>query len=283
MAQMIEIRFYSLAFVFFLCFSSFLAGWLVSVFIPPGNLSPIDQEPSKASSQSIKPAHASLRSNAKNLSEKQAEKEVQQNVPFFEEMRNNIMILFDPYKMDSLVKQHTYLEKKGSFIKNRNHTQIPFKIQPSDPTASNDPKPKYPFQNFNKLKRWPLPSLEESPSLEALPKTKEDKDRSTLQKLQTEYDKKNRDQLSQIFNDQKFFTADGQFSFLVKVFSKQDKALDYVQDMKKKYPLWSFLIKAHKDHIRIYLGPFPSKEKALAFKEAIPFPFSPVFLEEVSL
>ena len=283
MAQMIEIRFYSLAFVFFLCFSSFLAGWLVSVLTSPRNPSQIEQEPLKASSQSIKPVSSSLRSNAKNLSEKYAEKEVQQNVPFFEEMRNNIMILFDPYKMDSLVKQHTYLEKKGSFIKNRNHTQIPFKIQPSAQTASDDSKPKGPFQNFNKPKKWPLPSLQESTSLEALPKTKEDKGRSTLQKLQEEYDKKNHNQLSQIFKDQKFFTIDGQFSFLVKVFSDQEKALDYVQDMKKKHPLWSFLIKAHKDHIRIYLGPFPSKEKALEFKAAIPFPFSPVFLEEVSL
>ena len=73
---------------------------------------------------------------------------------------------------------------------------------------------------------------------------------------------------------------------MVNVFSSQEKVSKYVNQMKKQYPMWSFLIKAHKDHIRVYVGPFPSKKLAEEFKKALPrpSPFSSLdFLEEVSL
>ena len=89
-----------------------------------------------------------------------------------------------------------------------------------------------------------------------------------------------------IETNQKFFKTNGKFSFMVNVFSDQDKAFNFIKEMKKQYPLWSFLLKIQKDHIRVYLGPFPSKELAEEFKKSIPHPtpFSSLeFLEEVSL
>ena len=107
-----------------------------------------------------------------------------------------------------------------------------------------------------------------------------------LQKVQKAYDKKNKEQLFSIENQQEFFKPSGKFSFLVNVFSKEEKAFEYIEKMKKEYPFWSFLLKSHGDHIRIYLGPFVSKKEALKFKKELPlpYPFSSLeYLEEVGL
>lgn len=277
-------RLYNLLFVFCLCFSCFLAGWLTAIYILPGNLSQKNLQELKMNVQNTEQTDSSLDSNEQNPPIKISEKKSGDTaIPFFEEMKNNIMLLFDPYKIDSVVKKHTHLEKEGnpnSPFKKKTHTQIPLKIQ--QPARVNNIKPS---QNFNKPEKPAKPASPELAPPENHPQTQQEKETEGLQKLQAKYDEKNREQLLQILEGQKFFTLAGKFSFLVNVFSEEEKALKYVKNMKKQYPLWSFLIKAHKDHIRIYLGPFESKEKALEFKKIIPppTPFSQDFLEEASL
>lgn len=284
--------FYNLSLIFLLCFSCFLAGWLTAVYVLPGNLSQRNLQELKMGFQTGNQADTFLPSNENNLSTEELEKKttdigkVKKELPFFEEMKNNILLLLDPYKIDSVVKKNTHLEQKDNFyIKDKTRTQIPLKIQQPLSTVPKDQNNKNPSQDFNKQEGLSDPLLQESAPTESPSKIKEQKEIETLQKLQAKYDEKNREQLFQILEDQKFFIMEGKFSFLANVFSDQEKALNYVKDMKEKYPLWSFLIKAHKDHTRIYLGPFESKEKALEFKKMIPSPspFSMDFLEEVSL
>ena len=236
-----------LIFVFILSFLSFLSGWLVAVFVLPGGLrqpeikNPVVEESSK-------------------------------DLPFFEEMKENILTLFDPYKMDALSKKDTSLGKNSSFIK-----KSPDSVQIKSEALPESEKDK---------KIEELPNLTEEEPETDLTEEKEKNLNPELQKIQEDYDKKNMEQLLIIEKAQKFFKSDGNFSFLLNVFSTQDKAFEYVENMKEQYPMWSFFMKAHEDHIRIYLGPFPARELALEFKNALPVPnsFSSLeFLEEVGL
>ena len=282
MVRMIKLRFSSLLFIFFLCFSSFILGWFVAIYIVPGDLL---QKKVMEKSQSIHSFVGSDKKNPLTKNEaKRAEIETNKTIPFFEEMRDNILLLFDPYKMDSLMRKNTYLEEKGNYIKDKKKilvkTPFPFSA------TLNDKNNKDSSQKMNQPKASSdSSSLEEIAPLEPHFKTREEQNDEILQKLQAKYDEKNREQLLQILGDQKFFIMEGKFSFLINVFSEEEKALDYVKKMKEDYPVWSFLIKAYKDHIRIYLGPFKSKGKALEFKKMIsqPSPFSQEFLEEISL
>ena len=284
-------NFYSLLFIFFLCSCCFVAGWLTAVYVLPGALFQADSQKS-VYGQTGDQSNSPVKSNEGHLSETDLKKAEtgKRNIPFFEEMRSNILLLFDPYKIDSAVKKNTYFEKKDdSFIKSGADKQIPIKIQkPVQAVVKKEAvlengsnKNLKQVQTDEKNRDKADPSLSEK----NFSATKKDEGTLALQELQKEYDKKNREQLVKIIGNQKFFTMDGQFGFLVNVFSEQDKALDYVKDIKNKHPLWSFLMKAHKDHIRVYLGPFQTKEKALEFKEMIASPsfFSQAYLEEVSL
>ena len=175
--------------------------------------------------------------------------------------------------MDYLVKIDTKLGKKSSFIKKPSAVAI--KKNREQPFVSSS---KFSKETLNRAEK---PELSEKPALPS-PQRLEPK----LQTLQKTYDKKNKEQLLLIEKEQKFFKINGKFSFMINVFSEEDKAFEFVKQMKKQYPLWSFLLKIHRDHIRVYLGPFSSKELANEFKNSIPkpHPFSSLeFLEEVSL
>ena len=267
---MTKIRLSHLLFVFFLCFISFLAGWLSHVFIAPGKT---DLQPDfpKEELASVKVPEGQL---------KQKKGKEATAFPLFESLRDNILFLFDPYKMDSALKQDTRLNKKDSPIKNQQAFSVPLKM-PRPQKAGPLSEKKLPKKNLDQNKE----SLPLKTKNKPLYKTKEEIERLALKKLQEEYDKKNREQLEQIKADQKTFSAEGKFSFLINAFSDPKEAVKSARDMKEQYPLWSFLLKAHKDHIRVYLGPFPSKAKALEFKKSLAFPpaFSLDFLEEVSL
>ena len=284
-----QVRSYLLVFVFFLCFGSFLAGWLTAVFILPGNFSQINPLPLKAgqsgnnqaSANQIqlkdeKQASSHKRNSVSNKSSGQ--KNRKETFSFFEEMKKNIGLLFDPYKMDSMIKADTFLNEKDSPIRNQN-IQIPLKAQPGRKSFSEN---KNPSKTFQQKEDMPYPPTPESSSLGPESKTQETRS-PTLKKVQEEFDKKNHEQFLKISENQKFFAIDGKFSFLVNAFSEQKKALEYVKDIKRKHPNWSFFIKVHEDHTRIYLGPFPTEEKAMEFKQAMPPSLSPDFLEEVSL
>ena len=233
--------------------------------------------------KAVQQAQSSFKSNEKTFVAKEVSKKVEaEKKPFlfFEEMRDNIMILFNPYKMDSLLKQNTYLNKKSnSYTKGLSLKNIPIKIQLLEKKVLNH---KDLSQKSNKEELSDSSVLESVP-IETRPKTKKQTELELLQKRQGKYDEQNREQLLQILGNQKFFFLEGKFSFLMNVFSEEEEALDYAKEMKEKHPFWSFLIKAHKDHIRIYLGPFKTKEKALEFKEMTHSSVSQDFLEEVSL
>ena len=280
---------YNLLVIFFLCFSCFLAGWLTAVYILPGKLLQTNQGTFEAVSQIVE-KDDSFRSDKQYLSEKQREEDkknekVKKFLPFFEEMVGNIVILFDPYKIDSAVRKNTHLEEIGKFyIKSETKVQIPLKISKMQQENLKYQSEKDRSQDLNTQGELPSPFLSKEDTSKSSTEVRQNEKVEDLQKLQAEYDKKNKDQLLRILEDQKFFTMDGKFSFLANAFSKRDKALEYVENIRNKYPLWSFLIKVHKDHTRVYLGPFKSREKALEFKKIVPFPpFSLDFLEEVSL
>ena len=248
------IKLKSLLSIFALSFICCLLGWLFAVFVLPGQ---------------------QLQHLAKIKQKEQAlltEKPKTQSQPFLEELKNNILLLFDPYKMDSLVKKETELDQKSSFIK-KTDSSVKIKKDSSLPAVVSQ-------KAKNKL------IIEKQPKLIEEPPSPLKRPNPELKKIQDGYDKKNREQLLTIEKEQKFFKTNGKFSFMVNIFSNQEKAFKYINQMKKQYPLWSFLLKAHNNHIRIYLGPFPSKDLAKEFKKSlpIPLPFSSLeFLEEVSL
>ena len=243
-----KLKFSALILTFALSFTCFLLGWLFAVFVLPGQ---------KLQQLTETKQETSLTESPEN-----------QDKPFLEEMKNNILFLFNPYKIDAFTKKNTKLEQESSLIKK---TAPSIQIKKDSKLS--------PSQATKQLQIEETEAIEES-TLPLKPPHPE------LKKIQEGYDKKNRAQLALIEQEQKFFKTTGKFSFMVNVFSDQEKAFKYINQMKKQYPLWSFLIKAYKDHIRIYLGPFPSKKLAEEFKKALPHPspFSSLeFLEETSL
>ena len=267
---MIGFRPLSLLFIFSLCFGSFFAGWMAAVYILPGNLLEQKANQKKQEISAVLPSDLSLREGEDSIREEKG----RIAVPSLKEVMDSLLILFDPYKMDAFIKNNTHLNKKDSYIKNE-PVQIPLKapLLSSPALNSQDNASRY-------FEKGSLPDKTESPP-SPLPSNQEDH----LAGLQKKYDKQNRRQLNNIQGQQDFFSAEGKFSFFVNAFSDQKEAEKYVQDLKKKYPLWSFLIKAHANHISIYLGPFSSKEQALSFKNALlkDGPFAAAFIEEVSL
>ena len=240
----------TLSTVFTLSFICFLLGWLFAVFILPGQ-----KQQSLSKTNTTKPIVS-------------VEPSKTQEEPLLEEIKNNILFLFDPYEIDNLVKKNTRLEQKTSFIK-KTIDSIQIKKIPR-PYNSSSISPQ--IKEETELIYEPIDSIQP-----INPK---------LQQIQKKYDKKNQEQLSLIEQEQKYFKTDGKYSFMINVFSNQDKAFKYISKMKKQYPMWSFLMKAHKDHVRVYLGPFPSKELAQEFKKSLPNP-SPFpsleFLKEITL
>lgn len=111
------------------------------------------------------------------------------------------------------------------------------------------------------------------------------KPKEGFEKQQEKYDKMNREQLQLISKDQRFFTPKGRYSFLINAFDDEEKALKYIQGLKKKFPLWSFLIKARPRSLKIYLGPFETEKTAAEFIKSIPepAPFPGYFLEKTPL
>ncbi len=102
---------------------------------------------------------------------------------------------------------------------------------------------------------------------------------------QKKHDAMNRKHLLSIPNN-KTFILKGEYSFLVNVFSEEKKALAYIEKLRRKYPMWNFFLKFHKNGVKIYLGAFETKQKAKKFintvsKKKLSFPN--YFLEKQSL
>ena len=242
--------------LFSVSFVCFLLGWLFAVFVLPG-----EKLNRLAERKHSEPA----------VTEEQMSRQ-SQDQSFLEEIKNNVLILFDPYKMDDFVKKETKLGQ-DSFIKKTADSIV---VKKNIKAYSPPPAPKTDLRIIEAEKK-----LSALPAPPVLPERD-----SKLTAIQEEYDERNRKQLALIEKGQKFFKSNGKFSFMVNVFSDQEKAFKYINTMKEQYPMWSFLLKIHKDHIRVYLGPFPSKELAEEFKKSIPMPspFSSLeFLEELSL
>lgn len=259
MAQMKKGQIFSFLFVFFLCFASFIAGWLLAVWWLPGIGHFVEKKPSTVE---------------RPLFDEKEEDGDDEQIPFFEKLKDHVLFLFDPYKMDSYLRKNTHLEKGEGPIKKEERRQIFLKkrlFEPSRKAEESLP------QNVKDFELSPPEGTE-------LGKDLEKKAPSFLEQIQIEYDEKNKKQFQAIPKEQNIFARDGNFSFLINVFSEKKKAEDYFEEVKEKYPLWSFFLKAHKDHVRIYLGPFSSRQKALEFKQtqALPVLFSLEFIEEVS-
>ena len=263
MLQMIKWR--QVLLIFSFSFISFILGWLLAVFIPPG----VNLQEKKTK----EPPSLALPAKTQALDSSQSNPGSQKfiNPALFKEIKDFIFILFDPYKIDSSSIKNTLLEKKTSFI-NQNKPIKPSEIK-AKKTKAPPIKPPPPLAD-------PILEKESIPSdlLVIDPKIK---------KIREEYDRKNREQLSRIETEQNFFKSDGKFSFLVNVFSEEEKAFKYINKMRRRHPLWSFLLKTDGGgHIRVYLGPFADKEAALKFKKSlsIPYPFSSLeYLEEIAL
>ena len=265
-----------------------------------------DQLSGKNSSEKMiqlgpKSAKEPLNSASQTDSSSHNEKEHFINSSLFKNMQDNVMMIFNPYEIDRLNKKNTLLDNKNSYIhkkkkefelkksevevKTNKELDSYFKKDTRKSPSKKDP----PASNLNSsgLKQDLITSNQDQLVLKQKnPSTQNLTLNPFLQKVQKAYDKKNKEQLFPIENQQNFFKTSGKFSFLVNVFSKEEKAFEYIEKMKKEYPLWSFLLKSHGDHIRIYLGPFASKEEALKFKKElpIPYPFSSLeYLEEVGL
>ena len=272
--------FRSLIFVFFLCFSSFIAGWLSAIYAVPKNATGVVTETvtgAVSNSRLEDSKKPDLMSGTKDLApNKPATNNLApQNIKTpsalsFKKVRDSLLFLFDPYKVNSFKPPAVTKQPEQSF-----KSKTALNLQKQSPQAKKQ-KP-LTFNNSFESSSLSFPASVDNQKDLLKP--------TELQIIQAEYDKKNREQLLKIKGQQKLFTSTGQFSFLVNVFSKPKEALQYNQTIKKQYPTWSFFLKAYSDHVRIYLGPFASKQKALEFKNKLPQPppFDMNFLEEMPL
>ena len=104
-------------------------------------------------------------------------------------------------------------------------------------------------------------------------------------KRRDKFDKLNREDFDRIKNRQNVFNERGRVSFLINVFSKEDEAMEYVQKLRGQFPLWGFFLKPDKQNLRVYLGPFLTKERAADFIKVLPDPkpFPNYFMETEGL
>ena len=197
----------------------------------------------------------------------QAESEEAEIQSALEQIKSKMLFLFDLDELDKATKKNTLLETNKGYIQSESIDLKQKENLLKNPALDLEAKAK----SFPET----LPEEEHFPIMAPLS--------PQLKKIREDFFKKNKEQLLAIESQQKFFKSNGKYSFLVNVFSTQDEALEYFGKIKERYPLWSFLMKAYTDHIRIYLGPFASKELALEFKNNLSVPYSLDYLEEVSL
>ena len=148
----------------------------------------------------------------------------------------------------------------------------------SVPPADEDP----PLPEDNSLK---APDTEHSaPQQPAEQNDTTDEDRRALE-IEEKFKKINQNAFRKIKNKQNIFHERGEFSFLINVFSKEKEAMEYVENLRLKFPTWNFFFKPDRQNLRIYLGPFPTKTKAKNFIKTIPDPkpFPNYFLEKMKL
>lgn len=319
-------KFLFLSVLFGLSFMSFILGWLFAVSVFPGRIpelslspggenqlkgSPTSPQtaPSSSIDQKVSPNKASQKEQS-NQKQAGGEKEPFINSSLFKEMRNNILLLFNPYaviggldKKDMILNDNSpYIHKSKKTVQLKN-LKADLKSVPDSDLESNKKSLSAPLSSSTSPQAAPNRSKAKLSQPELLQPKKSNpffkQKTSALEesfnsiqfkpfvpKIQQVYDEKNKEQLLSIEKQQDFFKSNGKFSFLVNVFSEEDKALEYIKKMKEEYPLWSFLLKAHGDHIRIYLGPFTSKKSADSFKKGLPVPYpfpSLEYLEEVGL
>lgn len=126
---------------------------------------------------------------------------------------------------------------------------------------------------FPKVKKPEAVTLEEKQS------DLEKKDSSSKEEKYLQF---NKEEFAKIKDQQSFFSKEGQYSFLINVFSEEKSAFAYIEKLKKRFPVWNFFIRPDKIQLRVYLGPFETKKEALNFIEKIPAPspFPNYFLEK---
>ena len=125
-------------------------------------------------------------------------------------------------------------------------------------------------------------SLEkQKPEQKTDPQAEESSLLKEMKKRMDKFDKLNRKAFNRIKKRQNVFNEKGQYSFLINVFSKEDEAIKYAQNLRGQFPLWNFFLRPDKQNLRVYLGPFLTKDRAGDFIKALPDPkpFPNYFLE----
>ena len=105
-------------------------------------------------------------------------------------------------------------------------------------------------------------------------------------KYDKHFNKLNWRAFSKVKNKKKYFFFNGEYSFLINVFSREEEALKYIQNLRSKYPSWSLFIKFVEKNFRVYIGPFKTQKKARLFmsKEVQnPQPFPSHLLQKVGI
>lgn len=320
-------KFLFLSVLFGLSFMSFILGWLFAVSVFPGRIPELSLPPGggnqfkgfPTSPQETPSSSIDQKASPNKASQKEAgsKKEPFINSSLFKEMRDSVLLLFNPYAIGGLDKKDTILNDSSPYIHKSKKTvqlkadlkSVPESDLESDKkslsaslSSSTSPQAllkktdsalvSAPNKSKTKLSQPELLRPKKSDSFLKQKISALEASFNSIQfkpfvpKIQQVYDEKNKEQLLSIEKQQDFFKSNGKFSFLVNVFSEEDKALEYIKKIKEEYPLWSFLLKAHGDHIRIYLGPFTSKKSADSFKKGLPVPYpfpSLEYLEEVGL
>jgi len=258
--------------LFVFSFMSFALGWFFALSSHPDLNPSLDVlgTDTKSNDDSPKDKSSSQNDGANSsTADSKHSKEPFVKSSLFKNMKDNVMMLFNPYELDRLSKKNTLLEFKTNIFDKSTalKTKTPV-ILPKKPTDKNSPQStETPSEEKNSVAH---PSKNNAIDEKQAPSAQLE---SFITETEKAFDKRNKEQLLSIENQQNFFKSNGKFSFLVNVFSKEEKAIEYVEKMKKEYPLWSFLLKFHGNHIRVYLGPFLSKEEALKFKNEIPIPY----------
>lgn len=254
-------KFMSLLFIFFLCLGAFMAGWVLgSQYERTKDSILIAQKSSALSTESATGAQK----NNKLLSVSEPLPEVSDSPSKKREFEEKQLMIKAPVKEkleDKTSLPDASLFKKGDFKEEELKVKTPV---PPDFISQKDTV---------KADRGVVAQIKQE-------QTKP----SAFLILKEKHQLFNRQQFAEIKDRQGFFNENGRYSFLINVFLNEVPVWDHINNLKKRFPLWSFFITSDKSHYRIYLGPFQTKKQALDFIQNLsaPSPFPNYFLEEKS-
>lgn len=242
-------KLFLLFFVFFLSLGSFIAGWILKSNYEKGAFHNFQKKIKKLNFK-----ESGLQATKNN------QQQTEDLLSFNEHSGASVSFEEEPLTEDTSSLSDESFDRDNSLQKKA----IPSSVNNSENQVVEEGKPEV---------------TGKSSSSESSPKVSGDDD--FLQK----YREFNREEFIKTKGDQKDFFIDGRYSLLINVLSAEKSARDYVKSLKSRFPLWNFFIKPDSPQLRIYLGPFKTKNEAIQFIEKFPTPspFPNYFLEEEGL